>query len=370
MACLQDEPKKRHNYFMARMSQKVSIAKRSYRIILIGTGESGKSTFVKQMKLLSSRNQTFDDAYKSRFKPEVYRNLVQALHAIAENSDKSAFSAMVLPAVDRINRIYEEIVKNPDAILDHATGDHSEEFFSLCKLIWKNDVIQRTFYRSHEYQIIDCAQYFLDKVDQISASNYKPSDADVLQCRTKTLGIHTETITYNDVTFELVDVGGQRDQRSKWIEAMSDGVTAVIFLTDVSAYDMTLEEDQVTNRLAESVQLLREVWRKNPLRDKSIILFLNKQDKLEKKLALGKTDIETYFPDYRVEKKRFLYTLLKELALVRDRKGKRYTEVWHRFFAYFIPESKKRAQGKEDPEVKEKEAQVNKEYTIVKDKVR
>uniref|UniRef100_A0A183B0T6 HECT-type E3 ubiquitin transferase n=1 Tax=Echinostoma caproni TaxID=27848 RepID=A0A183B0T6_9TREM len=99
----------------------------------------------------------------------------------------------------------------------------------------------------------------------------------------------------------LIDVGGQREQRAKWIEAMSDGVTAVIFLTDVSAYDMMLAEDHTVNRLRESINLLGQVWTKSPLRDKSIILFLNKQDKLEKKVREQRTLFENFFPEYAID---------------------------------------------------------------------
>ena len=40
----------------------------------------------------------------------------------------------------------------------------------------------------------------------------------------------------------MVDVGGQRSERKKWIHCF-EGVTAILFCVALSAYDLTLEED-------------------------------------------------------------------------------------------------------------------------------
>lgn len=48
-------------------------------------------------------------------------------------------------------------------------------------------------------------------------------------------------------TFEMYDVGGQRNERKKWIHCF-DNVTAVIFVAALSEYDQCLFEDASTNR--------------------------------------------------------------------------------------------------------------------------
>lgn len=47
--------------------------------------------------------------------------------------------------------------------------------------------------------------------------------------------------------FEMYDVGGQRNERKKWIHCF-DNVTAVIFVAALSEYDQCLFEDASTNR--------------------------------------------------------------------------------------------------------------------------
>ena len=47
---------------------------------------------------------------------------------------------------------------------------------------------------------------------------------------------------YCSFSFRLVDVGGQRSERKKWIHCFED-VTAILFFVALSAYDLGLRED-------------------------------------------------------------------------------------------------------------------------------
>ena len=57
----------------------------------------------------------------------------------------------------------------------------------------------------------------------------------------------------------MFDVGGQRDERRKWIQCFND-VTAIIFVTACSSYNMVLREDPSQNRLKESLELFKSIW--------------------------------------------------------------------------------------------------------------
>ena len=48
--------------------------------------------------------------------------------------------------------------------------------------------------------------------------------------------------------FRLVDVGGQRSERKKWIQCFDD-VKAVLFVAALSGYDMFIREDDTTVRI-------------------------------------------------------------------------------------------------------------------------
>lgn len=95
----------------------------------------------------------------------------------------------------------------------------------------------------------------------------------------------------------MFDVGGQRDERRKWIQCFND-VTAIIFVTACSSYNMVLREDPTQNRLRESLDLFKSIWNNRWLRTISVILFLNKQDLLAEKIKAGKSKLSDYFAEF------------------------------------------------------------------------
>ena len=95
----------------------------------------------------------------------------------------------------------------------------------------------------------------------------------------------------------MFDVGGQRDERRKWIQCFND-VTAIIFVCASSSYNLVLWEDATQNRLRESLSLFKNIWNNRWLKNISVILFLNKQDMLAEKIKDGRHRLETYFPDF------------------------------------------------------------------------
>lgn len=95
----------------------------------------------------------------------------------------------------------------------------------------------------------------------------------------------------------MFDVGGQRDERRKWIQCFND-VTAIIFVCASSSYNLVLWEDNTQNRLKESLALFRNIWNNRWLKTISVILFLNKQDLLAEKIKTGRYKLEDYFPEF------------------------------------------------------------------------
>ena len=57
----------------------------------------------------------------------------------------------------------------------------------------------------------------------------------------------------------MFDVGGQREERRKWIQCFND-VTAIIFVAATSSYNLVLREDPTQNRVRESLNLFSEIW--------------------------------------------------------------------------------------------------------------
>lgn len=92
----------------------------------------------------------------------------------------------------------------------------------------------------------------------------------------------------------MVDVGGQRNERKKWIHCFQD-VTAIIYVVAISEYDLKLEEDLTTNRMHESLKLFNDVVNNRWFESTNVILFLNKKDLFAKKIV--KVPLTVCFPE-------------------------------------------------------------------------
>jgi len=79
------------------------------------------------------------------------------------------------------------------------------------------------------------------------------------------------------------DVGGQRNERRRWIHAFDD-VNCMIFVAALSEYDQVLVEDENQNRVDEAIQLFDQLVNSKWFKQTSCLLFLNKKDLFERKL--------------------------------------------------------------------------------------
>ena len=73
----------------------------------------------------------------------------------------------------------------------------------------------------------------------------------------------------------LIDVGGQRSERNKWLSCF-DNTNSVLFVVAISEYDQTLKEDETMNRMQDSLNLFGTITSSKWLIGKPVILFLNK----------------------------------------------------------------------------------------------
>jgi guanine nucleotide-binding protein subunit alpha, other len=64
-----------------------------------------------------------------------------------------------------------------------------------------------------------------------------------VQTRARTTGITETQFHLRDHEMLMVDVGGQKSERRKWIHCFQD-VTSILFLVSLSGYDQCLVEDK------------------------------------------------------------------------------------------------------------------------------
>jgi len=118
------------------------------------------------------------------------------------------------------------------------------------------------------------------------SDDFVPTIDDILRTRVKTMGIAEIKFNIEGNVFKLVDVGGQRSERRKWIHCFTE-VTAIIFCLALSEYNLVLEEDKTVNRMHESLQLFKEICNSEFFRKVALIFFLNKSDLFQEKKLHG-----------------------------------------------------------------------------------
>jgi len=136
---------------------------------------------------------------------------------------------------------------------------------------------------------------FFEDIDRLASPTYVPSEQDILRCRGKTTGIIETDFKIDDYNFKVVDVGGQRSERKKWVHCFQD-VTAVLFCVALSEYDLKMYEDSSTNRMEESLRVFKEISNNRWFVDTPMILLLNKRDLFEEKIKTSPLTIA--FPEY------------------------------------------------------------------------
>jgi len=260
-------------------------ARRELKLLLLGTGESGKSTFIKQMRIIHGNGYSEDD--KKTYAKLVFQNVFQGIQALC-NAMINLKLKYEKPSNEEHSKMMLEIEPEDVTSLDEP---HTSAIASL----WADQGLQEAWDRRREFQILDSAKYYFDDLQRLAASHYIPNEQDILRARAPTTGIIEYPFDLDTIIFRMVDVGGQRSERRKWIHCF-ENVTSIMFLVALSEYDQVLFESENENRMEESKALFKTIITYPWFQQSSIILFLNKTDLLEEKIQ--KSDLANYFPEF------------------------------------------------------------------------
>uniref|UniRef100_A0A8R1DNZ1 Uncharacterized protein n=1 Tax=Caenorhabditis japonica TaxID=281687 RepID=A0A8R1DNZ1_CAEJA len=226
------------------------------KLLLLGTGECGKSTILKQINILHSSGYSQKDLVSVA--GAVYSNIIQGM-------------ATLLRAREQFLYNLESAALEADHQHILALAESSKDklpfvplTYNALKRLWHDETIQKTFGRRAEFQMMDSLVYFMAELDRIYEEDYVPSVDDMLRIRIPTIGVVQTSIEIKGTKFRIYDVGGQRSERRKWIH-LFDNVNATIFISAINEYNQKLNEDDTTVRSFSLLFLadLFEAMRKN-----------------------------------------------------------------------------------------------------------
>lgn len=154
-------------------------SRRELKLLLLGTGESGKSTFIKQMRIIHGGGYTEED--KKSYAKLVFQNIYTSMQTMirametlgisfSDPQNQSSAGSLLEVEVDKVEELDPE----------HA---------GFIKSLWKDGGVQECYDRRREYQLSDSTKYYLSDLERISEPSYLPDLQDILRVRVPTTGI-------------------------------------------------------------------------------------------------------------------------------------------------------------------------------------
>lgn len=256
----------------------------AFGLLLCGAGESGKTTFTRQLRIRFLEGFSNDE--RKRFIQTIRGNLVESIQLLLVYLERHGMSVD-----DSVSDIASEI-----ADIEAFNCDFNEDLVEQLSSIWEDPYIQEAFAHRDETAIPDHIDYFFEKINDLVDDNYIPSDEDILRARIRTIGIDAVTLDINGARIRIYDVGGQKNERSKWSRVEAE-VESVIFCVSFAEFDKPMFEDPNVIRINDALEIFEGITHNPKFSESAIFLVCNKIDIFEKKIR--ETDrFITIFPQY------------------------------------------------------------------------
>lgn len=249
------------------------------KLLLLGAGESGKSTLFKQLDNIYGDGFTKEEVVA--YVAVIHSNMIESIKMLIQVAPE--FGEGLAMKCETEAGFLSKLDENDS--LENAKGAEMK-YGEAIRKVWQDDAIQAAYKNRSRFQLTDSTKYYLDMAETICAPGWLPNKDDMLRARIRTTGIVEKAFQIANNKFLMFDVGGQRNERKKWIHCF-DSVTAVLFVGVLSEYDQMLFEDSNMNRMEETLNLFREMCHNKYFANTAMILFLNKRDLFKDKIENG-----------------------------------------------------------------------------------
>ncbi|KAI8923121.1 guanine nucleotide binding protein, alpha subunit [Entophlyctis helioformis] len=265
--------------------QQLIKARNDPKLLILGSGDSGKTTFLKNIQLALGGG--FSAPQREVYRQQMLSNIVESAKGLVAACDALGLDLVSGHAAER------------DTVLSYlhdGTSRLPDGFTHAVSVLWATHAMQAAWCNAHKFKIQDTADYFLSAAVAMGKETYTPTDIDILHIRHATTAISEYQFMVEGRRFRFFDVAGQRGFRKQWASHF-DGVHAMLFITSLAGFDQMLDENPAVNRMMDALQLFEEICNNALLCKASMILFLNKKDLFERKLK--HSNMSDHFPDYQ-----------------------------------------------------------------------
>ncbi|MXQ83828.1 hypothetical protein E5288_WYG002630 [Bos mutus] len=250
------------------------------KLLLLGPGESGKSTFIKQMRIIHGAGYSEED--RKNFRPLVYQNIFISMRSMIE-----AMERLQIPFSWPESKHHASVIMSQDP---YKVTKFEKRHAVAMQWLWEDTGIRACYERRREFHLLDSAVYYLSNLDRITEEGYIPTAQDVLRSRMPTTGINEYcfSVQKTNLSLKLLDGG---------LPAPSLPAGRAPVQAEHPSGSMTSLCLPTQNRMKESLALFGTILELPWFKSTSVILFLNKTDILEEKIPTS--HLATYFPSFR-----------------------------------------------------------------------
>ncbi|KAI1716189.1 g-protein alpha subunit domain-containing protein [Ditylenchus destructor] len=280
-----DEATDNHKRIELELRRDRAEEKRIVKILLLGSADSGKSTIAKQMRILHTNG--FNETELINYRYMIHTNFIVAYHHVAKGVQSLRIS---IPQDEK--QVIDNFANAYNKYLDYDDEDQ----IKIINRIGSCECVVEACKHINEFYVPDNTYYLFSQATRILQPQYRPTERDVIHARASTTGVHEIIFVFRKFGIRLIDVGGQKTERRKWIHCF-ENVTAILFVVALSCYNQFMEEDPSKNQMDDSVELFKNMYISQFLQRASFILFLNKRDLFEEKIK--HVPLETFIPKYR-----------------------------------------------------------------------
>ena len=265
-------------------------------ILVLGTPGSGKSTVMRQFRILYGDG--FSSSERASGLSVIASNVMESISSCIETIDQGEIESKY-PKTLALSNLLKSTAEGEANGAEPQPKGKARELLKLAEEIWCDENLQDRF----KDQIYDCGVritdadgYFLKRIKEMNSPSYIPTDDDLLHMRRATDGVEEFKFTYRSCDFTVIDVGGCKAERCKWINLFSRA-NMIIYCAPLVDYSLTLEDDANENSMVESLNVFESVVNLTYFQDTPLLLFLNKKDLLSKKVKA--VSLMDHFPDYK-----------------------------------------------------------------------
>lgn len=147
-----------------------------FKILLLGAGESGKSTILKQLQFIH-QNKKMSPGELEGIADSLHANAIECLRVLVDAA-RDRFQLQLDDDEDR---------KTADALLQIPPGQRiTLELAAAMSKLWTSQAITQTYARRAEFWILDACPYYMNHLERFATPGFVPNEEDVMFSRVRT----------------------------------------------------------------------------------------------------------------------------------------------------------------------------------------